>query len=98
VHVAKRARLRAVAEDGEVLARDGLGGEGRDDAAVVDAHARTVGVEDAGELDAGLVHPRIARDERFRVALGLVVAGPWSARVHVPEVTFLLRMLEGIAV
>src|SRR5215218_3634695 len=46
VDVAEASCLRAVAEDGERLARECLAKEGRDRAPVVGAHARPVGVED----------------------------------------------------
>ena len=45
-HVAEAARLAAVAEDGDVLVAQRLAQEGRDRAAVLDPHARAVGVED----------------------------------------------------
>ena len=44
------------------------------------------------------MHPRVARHQGFGVALRLVVAGAGSDGIDVPEIAFLLRMLERIAV
>jgi hypothetical protein len=46
-------------------------------------HARTVGVEDARDLDAQLMLPPVVDEQRFGTALALVVAGADADRIDV---------------
>ena len=96
--VAEAARLRAVAEHRDVLVDERLRDERRHRAAVADAHARAVGVEDADDLGVELVIAAIRHRHRFGKPLGFVVDAARANRVDVAPVGFLLRMLERIAV
>ena len=96
--VGEAARLRAVAEHGDVLVAERLRHERRDGAAVVQAHPRTVGVEDPHDLRVQPVVAVVGHRHRFGEALGLVVDAARADRVHVAPVGLLLRMLERIAV
>ena len=96
--VAEAARLLAVAEDRDVLVAQRLAHERRHRAAVVQAHARAVGVEDADDLRVDPVVAVVGHRHRFGEALGLVVDAARADRVDVAPVGFLLRVLERIAV
>ncbi len=96
--VAEAARLRAVAEHRDVLVGERLRDERRHGAAVTDAHARTIGVEDADDLGVDLVEAAVRHRHRFGEPLGFVVDAARPDRVDVAPVGFLLRMLERIAV
>ena len=96
--VAEAARLAAAAEHRDVLVPQRLAHERRHRAAVVDAHARAVRVEDADDLG---VHPVIAvigHRHGLGEALGLVVDPARADRVDVAPVGLLLRVLQGVAV
>jgi len=96
--VTEAARLLPVAEDRDVLVDERLRDERRHGAAIADAHARAVGVEDADDLGVDLVEAAIRDRHRLREPLGLVVDAARPDRVDVAPVGFLLRMLERIAV
>ena len=97
-HVAEGARLAAVAEDGQGLAAQGLAHEGRQGAPVVQAHARTVGVEDPHDAALEGVVPVVAHGHRLGEALGLVVDAAGPDRVDVTPVVLLLGVHQGVAV
>src|ERR1022692_3961133 len=59
VHVAEAAALLAIAEDGDVLATQGLHDEIRDHTAVVGMLAWTIGIENAHDLDVQPVSERL---------------------------------------
>ena len=96
--VAEAARLRAVAEHRHVLVAQRLRHERRHGAPVVEAHPRSVGVEDADDLRVEPVIAVIGHRHRLGEALGLVVDAARADRVHVAPVGLLLRMLERVAV
>jgi hypothetical protein len=96
--VAEGAGLGAVAEDGDGLALEGLAAEGGDDAAVLGAHARAVGVEDADDAGFDAVVAVVGHDDGFGEALGFVVDAAGADGVDVAPVGFDLRMDEGVAV
>ena len=96
--VAEAAGLAAVAVDGEVFAAQSLLHEVGDDAAVVELHARAVGVEDADDARIDLVIAVIGHGDGFGEALGFVVDRARADGIHVAPVGFFLRMLERIAV
>ena len=98
VDVAERARLLAVAVDGDRLAAQRLDDEVADHAAVVRVHARAVGVEDAHHLDAEAVLAVVVEEQRLRAALALVVAGAHADRVDVAPVVLGLRVDLRVAV
>ena len=96
--IAERAGLLAVAEDRQRLPAQGLADKGRDDAPVIEAHPRPVGVENPNDLG---VHPELAAiGERhgLGVALGFVVDGAGAVGVDVAEVFFRLRVDGRVAV
>ena len=68
------------------------------DTAVVGTHARSVGVEDAGDAHIDTVMSVVRHRERFGEALRLVVDRTLANRVDVAPVGLALRMLEWIAV
>src|SRR5882762_5497024 len=98
VDVAEAAGLGPVAEDGEVFAAKGLRDEGGDHPAVIGAHSRAIGVEDARDADGKAMHPRVRGDQRLREPLGLVVARAGTDRVDVAEVLLALGVLQRIPV
>ena len=96
--VGEAARLRAVAEDRDVLVAQRLRHERRNGPAVIQAHPRPVRVEDSDDLRVHAVVAVIGHRHRFGKALGFVVDAARADRVHVAPVGLLLRMLERIAV
>jgi hypothetical protein len=98
VDVAHRPGLTAVSLDGERLARESLGDEVRDSAAVVRTHPRPVGVEDAQDCGVDAVLGAVGGGERLGEPLGLVVAAARADRVDVAPVTFRLGVDQRVAV
>ena len=98
VDIAEGARLPAAAEDGQGLAAQRLGDQGRDDPTVRHPHARPIGVEDAGHLDGQAVTPAEVEEQGLGRPLALVVAGAGADRVDMAAIGFLLRVLQGIAI
>src|SRR5207248_101236 len=74
VHIAEAAGLAAVAVDGQGFAAQRLRHEVGDDAAVVDAHARRIGVEDADDPGIQPVRPLVGHRVSLCDTLRLVVA------------------------
>src|SRR6185312_2771963 len=98
VHVAERARLRAVAVNRERLVAQRLHDEIGDDAAIVQLHLRPEGVEDARDLDLHAVHALEVEKRRFRGALAFVVAGARTDRRNGAAVVLALRVHFRLAV
>ena len=96
--VTEAARLGAVAEDGERPVGERLAQEGGDRAAVVGAHARAVGVEDAHDRRVDALLAVVGHRQRLGVALGLVVDAARADRVDVAPVGLGLRVYLRIAV
>ena len=97
-NVGEAARLSAVAEHGDVFVPQRLTDEGRHGAAVVEPHARAVGVEDSHDLRVDPVVPVIGHRHRFGKPLGLVVYAARPYRIDVAPVRLPLRMFERVAV
>ena len=97
-HVTEGARLGAVAEHGDRPVLERLAEEGRDRAAVVRAHARAVGVEDADDRGVDALLAVVGHRERLGVALGLVVDAARADRVDVAPVALRLRVDLRVAV
>src|SRR4029450_7288755 len=95
---AERARLAAVAENRDVLAAQRLAHEGGDRAAVLDAHARAVGVEDPHDARLELVVAVVGHGDGLGEALGLVVDAARPDRVDVAPVVLALRWPERVPV
>src|SRR3954452_8157422 len=98
VDVAEGPRLLALAEHRDRAVLQRLAQEGRDGPAVVRAHARPVGVEDADDRRVDALLAQVGHRHRLGVALGLVVDAARPDRVDVAPVGLLLRMDLGIAV
>src|SRR5581483_11596126 len=98
IDVAERARLRPVAVDGQRLAVERLVDEVDRSAAVVTAHARAVGVEDARDARVHSLLLVVRHRQRLGVALRLVVDAARPDRVHVAPVGLRLRMHLRVAV
>jgi len=80
------------------LASERLGKEVRNHAAIVDAHPRSVRVEDADDAGVESVGAVVGHGERLPAALALVIGAARSDRVHVAPVRLGLRVDEGVAV
>ena len=98
VDVAERARLAAVAVEGDVPARERLDDEVGDHPAVVGVHARPVGVEDPRHLDLQPVLAVIVEEQGLGAALALVVAGARAQRVDVAPIVLALRVDLRVAI
>ena len=98
VDVAERARLRTVAEDRDRLAREGLPHEGRDGAAVVGAHAGSVGVEDSHDRGVDALLPVVGHRQGLCVALCLVIDAARANWIDVAPIALGLRVHVRVAV
>ena len=61
-------------------------------------HARTIGVEDARDLDLHAVLAVIIEEKRLGTALAFIIAAAQADRVHIAPIGFGLGMLRGIAI
>lgn len=98
VHIAKRARLFAVAVDRDRLVRQRLHNEVGYNAPIIRMHARAVSIENARDLYTHFVLSPIIHKKRFGAALAFVVTGADANRVNVSVIILDLRMDFGIAV
>ncbi len=96
--ITEAARLGAFAEDCDGLVLERLADESGDDAAVVEPHARAVGVEDAHDAGFDLVLAVIGHRHGLGKTLGLVVTAARADGVDVAPVFLGLRMDERVAV
>ena len=92
VHETKASRLPSVTVHGERNARQRSADELRHDTAVIDAHARPVGVEDPDDARIETVRAVVRHRHGLGEALCLVVNAPRSDRVDAPPIRFRLRM------
>jgi hypothetical protein len=92
IDIAERARLLAIAIDGDVVAPQRLHDEVRHHAAVLRVHARAIGVEDPRHLDLQPVLAVIVEEQRLGAPLSFIVARARPDRVDVAPVVFGLRM------
>ena len=97
-NIAETAGLGSVAEDRKRLTSQRLTDEGRDDASVIKAHARTVSIENTNDVRVHAVIAVVGHGNGFREALGLIVNPAWPDGVHIAPVVFGLWMNERIAV
>ena len=97
-HVAEAARLFAVAIDGDRLADQRLIEEVRQRAAIVEPHARSVGVEDPHDARIHAMVAVVGHGDGLGEALGFVVDAARADGVHVSPVGFRLRAYLGIAI
>ncbi len=98
VHVLHAPRLAPLAVDGEGFAGEGLLDKVRHHPAVVGAHPRAEGVEDAHDAGVHAVVAVVGHGDRLRVALGLVVDAADTDGVDVAPVTLVLGVDERVAV
>ena len=96
--VTKRARLQAIAKHRERFSAQRLPNKGRDNAPVVQTHARAVGVKDAHDLSVNLMVAMIRHCHRFGETLRFIINPTRPDRVDVAPVIFLLRMDQRVAV
>ena len=97
-HVAEGTGLATVAVDGDGPPLDGCRGDLGDGPAIVRAHARAIGIEEADDIRPHPVDLAERGDEGLAEPLGLVVLGPGAHRIHVAPVGLRLRMDEWVAV
>ena len=95
---AEGARLAALAVDRDVVPREGLGDDVRDHAAVIGAHPRAVGVEDARHAHLRAAGAGEIEDQRLGGALALVIAGARPGRVDVAPIVLRLRVAFRVAI
>ena len=96
--VAEAASLFAVAVDGDGFADERLVEKIGESAAVIQTHARAVGIKDADNAGVEAVVAVIGHGHGFGVAFGFVVNAARADRIHVAPVTFGLRADLRIAV
>ena len=97
-HITERARLRAVAENGERRPAQRLADECRHHPPVAQSHPRPVSVEDAHDLRVDPVITVVRHRHRLGEPLRFIVNAAGPDRVHVPPVIFRLRMNQRIAI
>ena len=93
--VAKASCLPPVAVNGDGLAGQRLVYEVWQRPPVIQAHARTVGIEDAHDVGIHAMVAVIGHHHRFGKSLGFVVNAARTDRVHVSPITFRLRLMCG---
>src|SRR5262249_11925003 len=98
IDVAERTSLQSIAIDREILAAQRLDDEVRNHTAVVDGHARAVGVEDAHEAQVHALRSNEIHCEGFGAALTFVVTRADTDRIDVTPIRLRLRMDLGIAI
>ena len=96
--VAEAASLLALTVERDRLAPKRLFHEVGEDPAVVQAHPRAVGVEDAHDPRLDAVIAMIGHRDGLGEPLGLVVAAPGPDGIDVAPVVFALRVNLGVAV
>lgn len=96
--ITKTAGLRAITENRERLACERLADECRNNAAVVKAHARTVGIENTNDVRVHAMVAVIGHGDGLRKALGFIVNPARPDGVHIAPVILGLRMDKRVAV
>src|SRR6266496_4681801 len=97
-YVAKASGLAAVAIYGQIFSPQSLLHEVGDHAAVVQLHARAIGIENPRDPGIHLVITVIGHGRRLGKPLGFVIDRTWPDGVDMSPVSFLLGMLQRIAV
>ena len=98
VDVTKTARLGARSENGQVLSPQRLSNEGRQHTSVIQAHPRSVRVEDPHNPRFHTVVAVVGHRHGFLESLGFVIDASRSDGVHVAEVLLMLRVHLWIAI
>jgi hypothetical protein len=98
VDILERARLLAIAVDGDVLALQCLDDEVAHDAAVVGVHAGSEGVEDASYAHLCVSLGVIGVHHGLRHALAFIIASAGTDRIHMAPIALLLRMYFWVAI
>ena len=98
VDVAETPRLAAVAKDREVLAAQGLTDERREDAAVVEPHSWSVGIENPHNAGFKAMVGMVGHRHRLLKTLGFVVHAAGTNWVYIAPVVFGLRVHQGVSV
>ena len=98
IHIAKRTRLGPIAEDGQGFAAQGLLDHVGDDAPVIQAHTRAIGIENADDMRIHFVGVVVCHRHGFSKTLGLIVHRAQSDRVNVAPIAFRLGMFERVAI
>src|SRR5579872_4361120 len=96
--VAKTASLAAVAVHCQVLAAKRLFHEVGNDTAIVQLHARAIGIKDSNNTRIHVVIAMVGHGHSFAEPFGLIINRTWTNGIHMAPVGFFLRMLQGIAV
>ena len=92
VNVAEGPGLDAVAVKGDGLVAQGLDDEVGDDAAIIRVHARAIGIQDAGDLDAQVVLTAVVEEQGLGAAFAFVGSGAGADGVDVAPVVLRLGM------
>ena len=98
VYVAKASGLAPVSKHREVFSTQCLADECRQYAAVVESHARPVGIEDAHNARFQSVVPMIGHRNGFLEPFGFVVNASWANGVDMAEVLFVLGVHFRVAI
>ena len=98
IHKAEAAGLQAISIEAEGLPAQGLNDEIAHHPSVVEEHARSVGVEDAGHPDLDAVHALIVEAQCFGDPFAFVVAGADADRIDRADIALGLGMDLGIPV
>ena len=98
IHVAEGTCLLAIAIDGDGLAKKGLDDEVGHDPAVIGMHFRTVGIEDAANLDRQMMLAPVGEEQGLGTALSFIVAGPYAVGIDMAPVAFHLGVHFGVSV
>ena len=97
-HIAEAARLAAVPVNGQIFATQRLFHEVGDDPAVIELHARSIGIKDACDTRVQFVIAVVGHGQGLREPFRLVVNRTRADGIHVTPIGFLLRMFQGIAI
>ena len=87
-HVAEASRLLPIAVHGERLAGQRLMNEVGQRPAVVEPHARAIGVEDAHDPGIHALRAMVGHGHGLGEALGFIVHAPRTDGIHVAPVVF----------
>src|SRR6202011_1983976 len=79
----KASGLLAIAVNGDRRSTQRLEYKIRQGAAIIQAHARAIRIEDSHDMGVHSVMPVVRHSRRFREALGLIVNTAWPHGIHV---------------
>ena len=92
LHIAEGSGLLAVSVDRDRVPAQGLDDEVGDNPSVTRAHPWTVRIEDPDDASVDTMVGVVRHRHGFGEALGFVVDAAWTDGVHMPPVTFRLRV------